>query len=951
MPRNTLALPSCLVVLVALATNSFGAERVDFAEEIRPLFNKHCVGCHGGVKKASGVSFLSREQALAEAKSGLPPIVAGEPNQSELLRRIASDDPNERMPPPDHGAALSATEQSLLKRWIEEGAEWKGHWAFEAPNMPAIPETAESSWSQGPLDRFVKARLEALGKQPSERADPEELLRRVALDVTGLPPSLEQLATFRANPSAEIYARLVDEFLASPHFGERWAGVWMDVARYADSEGLGIDRRRQVWKYRDWLVNAFNADKPFDVFVMEQLAGDLMPTPNVEQLVATTFHRLSQSNNEGGTDDEEFRVMAVIDRVNTTWESLQGITFGCVQCHAHPYDPIQHQEYYEFMAFFNNTADADVGEGYPKLAVPLDSAHYQIATALQARAKALREALHADITKHRRASDWKPVIFTDAKSSTVTSVEISGNDFRSAGNMSNGTEFTLDFQAPDAVEKITALRIDLLPRDPETALHTPEWGAVLSRIKLEWSPKGDGKFQEVKLREVLGDEPSPFYEPNESLKKGGRGFGAYSKQFRPRQGVVLLEKPLAVTQSSPLRLRLRHEVFALGAFPLVTKHGRLWLSSDASWNDYGRRGLVLTQRNDLKRLGKRLRSIPSTTVPVTLERPGYLARETRLFERGNWLEKGKTVTAGTPRSFPAMPTDTPRNRLALAEWFVSPDNPLTARVMVNRLWEQLFGRGLVETLEDFGSAGSKPSHPELLDYLARRLQDEHQWSVKRTLREMLLSATYQQTSRVAVECYEADPSNRMLARGPRQRLTAEMVRDHALAVAGLLAREMHGPPVHPPIPGGVWKPFDGGDKWPTAKPGSSARYRRAVYTYWKRSIPYPMFATFDAPSREVCLQRRLPSNTPLQALTLLNDAVFDECAQELARKMNSHSDQLDQQLRHGFLLATSSYPNADILMELRSLHTRLQSETQADATEALRNIASVLLNLDAALSK
>ncbi|MFT4639145.1 MAG: hypothetical protein ACI8T1_002469 [Verrucomicrobiales bacterium] len=918
--------------LIAFTTiAAANAAPVDFAEEVRPLFNKHCVGCHGGVKNASNLSFISRAQAIAEAKSGLRAIVPGKPSESELVKRVTSSDPDERMPPPDHGAALSKAEQDMLARWIEEGAEWKGHWAFEKPSRPA----------KTGIDSFVS--------KHSKPAGPSEMLRRVSLDLTGLPPSVDEMESFEKDSSDAAYAAVVDRLLESEHFGERWAAMWMDVARYADSEGMGIDSRRNVWKYRDWLIDAFNESKPFDVFVKEQLAGDLFPEPTTEQLIATTFHRLTQANNEGGTDDEEFRVMAVIDRVNTTWEAFHGVTFGCTQCHSHPYDPIQHEEYYKFMAFFNNTADADLGEGFPLMKVPLEKSHYAKAADWRQRTKMIREALYHEAEQIKAASKWHPIAFTGATSSSPTGIKVvEETEFQATGNMNKGTIFTLEFKAP---KTLTAFRIDLLPSDPETARSTPEWGAVLSGITLEQQIPGTDKYTKVNLREVLADEPEPFYDPNDSLTRGSRGFGPYSKQFRNRHCVVVLENPLSLPKGSTLQLRLRHDIFALGAFPLVTKRGRVSLTDDTAWANFSTSPSIANKRKSLAYMESAEREIKSTSVPVMYERPKHLTRETHLFERGNWLEKGKAVTAEVPGSFPAIAEGKVRDRMAMAEWFVSDDNPLTSRVLVNRLWEQLFGKGLVETLEDFGSSGAKPSHPELLDYLAVRFQKDLNWDVKAILREMVLSATYRQTARVSPKAYASDPSNRLLARGPRQRLTAEMVRDHALTVSGLFSPTLHGPPVHPPIPKGVWKPFDGGDKWNTSKPDEADRYRRAIYVYMKRSIPYPMFATFDAPSGELCQQRRLPSNTPLQALTLLNDTVFDECARGLADRMTAASDQLEQQLIQGHRIATSQNPASEALAELSRLYHRLRDEEKSSAKDALGVVASVLLNLDAALTK
>lgn len=933
-----------LLLVLLLATHAMALVPVDFAEDVKPLLNKHCVGCHGGVKKASGLSLLSFEQATGKAKSGLSAIVPFKADESEMLKRIASADLDERMPPPEHGPSLTDEERETLERWVNEGATWKKHWAFEAPTR------VEERDSKSKIDELVRAPLEEAGIAHAPPASPTEMLRRVTIDLTGLPPTPEELEAFSKNPSNEAYEAIVDALLDSPHFGERWATLWLDIARYADSEGLGIDRSQNVWKYRDWLIDAFNADKPYDEFVIEQMAGDLMPNASVNQRLATTFHRLTQSNNEGGTDDEEFRVLAVMDRVSTTWEALQGVTFGCVQCHSHPYDDFEHDEYYSFMAFFNNTADADVGEALPKLRMPLDDKDHAEASQILAKRERLQQELYEASAALARETDWKKVAFAEGKSSTGTGVEFVNDEFRATGNMAKGTEFTLGIVPPKNLFKISALRIDLLPKDPETSRHTPEWGSVLSRISLEMQAPGETKFEEVKLREVLADEPEPFYDANDSLKKGSRGAGPYSKQFKERYCIVILDEALVLAEGAKLRLKLRHDVFALGAFPLVTKRGKVWLSDSQAWSDYSSRTDIASKRQSLADLRRSEKEIDATSIPTLSERPAHLRRETRLFERGNWLEKGKLVEPGVPASFPPFPDDVPQDRLALANWMANPDNPLTSRVFVNRLWAQLFGRGIVLTLEDFGSAGEKPSHPALLDHLAIRFQEDHAWSIKSILKEMVLSNTYRQTSHVASQDYINDPDNKRLARGPRQRLTAEMVRDHALAISGLFSPKLHGKPVFPPLPKGVWTPFSG-EKWNTAKRNTSDRYRRSIYVFMKRSIPFPMFATFDAPSRELCQQRRLPSNTPLQSLTLFNDEAFDECSRALALRMNKHADDLKSKLEFGYLLATSKKPEPPELEKLQSLYQQLRQQNKATEEDALAVVASVLINLDAALTK
>ncbi len=934
---------------------------IDFNEAIRPLFNRHCVSCHGGVKKASGLSFLSREEALAEGKSGMRAIVPGKSGESHLLERVRSSDPDERMPPPEHGPALSQIEVATLKQWIDEGASWRDHWAFEAPVRPAVPEVSDPDWCQSPVDRFVMRRLDEESLAPNERAQKSALLRRACFDLTGLPPTLDQLDRFLRNDRPDAFASMVQEFLNSAGFGERWAAMWLDLARYADSEGLGVDSRRETWAYRDWVIESFRRNKPFDEFVIEQLAGDQLPHPSTEQLVATAFHRQTQSNGEGGTDDEEFRLAAVMDRTSTTWEVFQGLTFGCVQCHSHPYDPIKNEEYYQFLAFFNNSADADLGDHWPKLRVPLDRSSYGQEAKLRGRIGSLREELTAEVRRRVSETEWRKLESSQVKASSEgNGVRLldteEGLEFHSVGNIAAGTRYDFEIRVPADMQSVTALRVDLMPVDEGAARHTPEWGGVLSRIELEMRLGGEEEFKPVELARVLGDEAEPVMNPNESLKKGSGGFGAMSKIFQRRSCVLLPVEPVSLRKGGVLRLRLKHELQALGAFPLVTQRGSLSLSDAEHWTAFNGTGHWENLRTELTEAEKAYRDIPATTVPVMRDRPAHLQRENRLFERGNWLEKGAVVEPGVPAFLPPLPPEAPRNRLALAKWLVSEENPLTARVAVNRFWEQLFGYGIVMTLEDLGSAGEKPSHPELLDWLAVYFRDDLQWDVKELLRTIVLSSTYQQEARASAAMHERDPLNRLMARGPRRRLKAEMIRDAALSVGGLLSKKQFGPPVRPPLPGGVWKPFSN-DPWKTDE--DDDRFRRAVYVYWKRSIPFPSLVTFDAPSRELCNQRRLPSNTPLQALVTLNDPVFVEAANALAERMREHDSSLVEQLRYGHRLCTSRFPEDARLREMLDLYAQLENTYEREKVKdvpdieiaALRAVASVLLNLDESLSK
>ncbi len=951
-------------MLLCLALPATAAE-VDFARDVRPILNAHCTACHGGVKEAGEVSFIYRDKALGKGESGKTVIVPGDPDGSEMMRRILSDDPDEVMPKPEHGPPLPGHEIAILKQWIKEGAEWGEHWSFVPPEKHPAPETRTADWPRHDLDHFVLARLESEKLPPSPQADPASLLRRVSLDLTGLPPSLTDLERFAADPSDAAYAREVDRLLASPRFGERWASVWMDLARYADSEGLGVDGRREVWKYRDWLIDAFNRDLPYDRFTIDQLAGDLVPDASLEQKIATSFHRLSQSNDEGGTDDEEFRVAAVIDRVNTTWEVWQGVSMGCVQCHSHPYDPIEHEDYYTFMAFFNQTADADLGEELPKLRVPHDKARYAEANELQQAIVDAEQALHERRLEIDRGTRWHPagIAKAEGKRASLTVVRQDGHDeYRADSNVASGAIYTLTLTPPAELTQLTALRLEFLPLDEASAAHTPEWGAILKRFRLELR-RPDGDDQPIELAEIVADEAHPFFDPNGSLKGSNRGWGTYSKTFGPRHATVVLREPLPLAPGSRLVATIENGPTILASFPMVSKRGRLSLTDEPAWISHRSEPGVAALRDELANARKRLQAIPSTSVPVLRERDPRFARETRIFERGNWLEKGELVRPGTPALLPPLEIGEQPPRLAMARWIASAENPLTARVAVNRFWLELFGTGLVATPEDFGSAGEPPSHPQLLDTLAVRFATEMRWSMKSLLREIVTSATYRQSAVVRPDLAERDPSNRLLARGPRQRLSAEMVRDHALAASGLIAHRDGGPPVHPPIPAGVWKPFVAGDRWKTPAEGEPDRYRRSVHTYWKRSIPYPLFSTFDAPTRELCSKRRIVSNTPLQALTLLNDAAFHECARALAARMSSEeSADLRRQLSHGYRLATSRQASPERIGDLVGLFEATRDRYRSDPglskqlgaspeEAALTVTASILLNLDEALTR
>lgn len=814
-------------------------EKIDFSTQIKPLINRHCITCHGGVKQEGGFSLLFREDALRKNKSGRYAIVPGRPAESELLRRITSHDAAERMP--YRTEPLSAGEIAIFRRWIKQGAPWGQHWAYTLPSAVRVPKNLPSAgyrqrkplldWVSRDLDYFVADRLAKAHMSPSPMADKPTLLRRVSLDLTGLPPPDSLAKSYLTDHDPQAYEKLIDTLLASPAFGEKWASMWLDLARYADTKGYERDDARQIWRYRDWVIGAFNADQPYDVFLTEQLAGDLLPNPSDDQRIATAFHRNTMTNDEGGTDNEEFRTAAVLDRVNTTWEAVMGTTFSCVQCHAHPYDPFRHEDYYRMMAYFNNSADHDTYEEYPLLRhfTGQDSADF---VALQSWTRQYLSEKDAREIEH----------FVKTRSPVIYSLQ--------------ADSFT---QSELADTKWLVLRNNALCRLKGVTLT----GKTHLMFKCN-----TGRFDNRWTIHV-GSPNGPVLA---------------STVVRPNPGGPLVAQiPIAPFVG-------KHHLYFRLYSPQLTEPDETALLFDWFYFNTDFPGIGLPgYENAKKRYWSLIRATPPTT-PIMLDQPAAYSRPTAIFKRGNWLDPGALVEPGVPASLHPLPKGAPPNRLGLAQWITNRRNPLTARTMVNRIWEQIFGLGLVETVEDLGSQGSPPLHRELLDYLALRFMHQHQWRVKGLIREILLSATYRQDSRIPPG--DMDPQNRLLARGPRVRLSAEQTRDQALALSGLLSRNTGGPGVMPYQPPGVWQsPWNGAD-WVESQ--GEDRYRRAVYTYWKRSSPYPSTMMFDGVSREVCVARRIRTNTPLQALVTWNDPAFVEMAEALAKRMFAHSNDPEQ---------------------------------------------------------
>ena len=931
-----------------------GGADISFNNDVRPILKRHCLGCHGGVKQAAELSFVYAEQADYT-------IEAGDPESSLLIERVTSNDESEVMPPPEHGERLSDSEINTLKKWINQGASWGKHWAYDAP-QPSEPNTANSNeWVKSQIDRFVLDKLSQEQLSPASEATPERWLRRVTLDLTGLPPTIKETKAFKKalqNKGESAYSEVVDRLLKDQGFGERWASVWLDAVRYADSRGLGLDGRRTIWKYRDWVINALNNDMPYDQFTIKQIAGDLLPERTLEDVLATACNRLTQTCEEGGTDDEQFRVEAVMDRVNTTMLAWQGLTFGCVQCHSHPFEPIGHNEYYNLLAFFNNSADCDLGNEAPNLRVPLSEDDYDLAWTLDRQIQQYQLELWQAGWDLSNKTSWHWPSSLDAKTNNTTKVKTEigyrdGLEYRTHGNVAKATTVTLTASTPENLEQVSAIRFTGIPENIDVALKDSEWGFVITHFSASLLNNEGEESQALEFAAVVADEPHPLLPAEASLSaKNGNGFGAYTRIHRPRSAVFILKEPVQVA-GQQIRINLQQNSVALGAFPLVAHRGQVEFSDNQALTDWLNSTDYGQIKADLGRSLSQRSKIESVSIPIMDERFKTTARPSHVFDRGNYLTKTELVSPATPK-FISKKNSAPEQhtRLQLAEWIASTDNPLTARVAVNRVWGQLFGIGIVDTQEDFGSTGSMPSHPELLDDLSYRFMHEMGWSTKELARDIVLSATYRQSSASSKDLSARDPQNRLLARGPRFRLPAETIRDQALAIAGLLNEEMYGPPVHPPIPDGVWLPFQGGDKWNTPGMDDPNRYRRTIYTYMKRTIQFPMLASFDAPTREFCAPRRLPSNTPLQALMTLNDATFVEAAAALASRMQNNGASPKKRIRYGMQLAICRTPTGAEIKPLLNLYrSELASRGKGSETEAMTTVASVLLNLDEVMNK
>lgn len=896
MKSRILVIASLLILTGSLVSYFYWpTDKIDYNTQVKPILNKKCITCHGGVKREAKFSLLFRQEALAVNESGNKAIIPGDAQHSELIRRINLSDPEERMPYKKE--PLTKEEIKILTQWINEGAVWGDHWAYVAVEKQKVPK--KNSWTKNEIDLFIYQKIKEQNLEPSPEADRETLLRRVSLDLIGLPVSESLSKKFLNEKNPITYENLVDSLLTSPHFGERWAAVWMDLARYADTKGYERDDSRSIWRYRDWLIRAFNKDMPYDQFITEQLAGDLLENPTDDQYVATAFHRNTMTNDEGGTENEEFRTSAVLDRVNTTWEAMMGTTFACVQCHSHPYDPFRHDEYYKFVAFFNNTRDEDTYADYPLLK------HYK-------KEDSTELAHLVDWIKENQSDQKAKEVYRFLKTGQPAINSLQADKFINS-ELSDTKWLVFRNHAISRLKKVELTNKDRLIYRYQSGLPGGVWnihldsasGTIIKTISVE-ATKG-WATSTFNFESVGGVHDLFFTYLNNNLKT-------------PEANGMMFD----------------------------------WFYFDDRWNE---------QDSKVSENFWRLINTNAPTTPIMVENVPSLKRSTYIFERGNWLVPGEQVEPAVPHTLNAFPADAPQNRLGLARWMTDPQNPLTSRTIVNRVWEQIFGIGLVETVEDLGTQGIPPTHPELLDHLSWKLMHEYNWSLKKLIRENVLSATYRQDSKITAEHLEKDPLNIYLARSPRVRLSAEQLRDQALAVSGLLSEKMYGPSVMPYQPNGIWKSPWNGQDW--KKSEGVDQYRRAIYTYWKRTAPYPSMMTFDGASREVCTARRIRTNTPLQALVTLNDSVYVEASYQLARQMRSKNS-LNDQLVFGYESATGQKISKEKFVILERLYSTALKEyqhgnielvnsqtkkTELPETKALAMVASAILNLDEFVTK
>jgi hypothetical protein len=961
--RNALSL--ALVAGFFSITSASFARTIDFQKQIRPILSDNCFQCHGPDQKTrmAGLRIDTREDAVARRNNGAA-IVPGKPEASLLYTRIAEKDANRRMPPPYSHKSLTSQQVDLLKRWIAEGAPWQEHWAFHPPAKSKPPVVKNAAWPGNAVDRFILARLEAQGLAPAARADRRTLIRRVALDLTGLPPKPAEIEEYLKDLSPQAYERMIDRYLSSPHYGEHRARYWLDAARYGDTHGIHVDNYREIWPYRDWVIQAFNRNLPFDRFTTEQLAGDLLPSPTLDQRIATGFHRCNVTTNEAGIIEDEYAEIYAKDRADTTGAVWLGLTVGCATCHDHKFDPISQKDFYALGAFFRNTTqnvmDGNSPDTPPVLVVPrrddreewgqinsrIAATRQHMATTRQSAGEDFENWLKTRTTvKSARPLREEDELFT----ADITALTNAGEQVRAGDSPVDGVP-ALYFKKNEGIPVQDAPRLDaekpftitvsfLFPvaeQNYVVASHQNtkdkgrgwmlEIGARVVAFRLVGD---DGKNIEIRaahleqIKHGTWNHVSVTYDGSRhqsgmNLFLNGR---AIPTQGRGNQNVELrgsigVDTPLLLGRSLPEGAIADFRIFsravteseasllyewlaisrALGLDSAQLKpEQRSALMSYFLVKEYAPYRELIEEQNELNLKAREIAKRGALTL-VMQERTGH-SPEAHILYRGAYDQKRQKVDAATPSVLPPMTSDMPRNRLGFARWLFTADNPLTARVTVNRMWQEIYGTGLVKTADDFGSQGEPPSHPELLDWLAVDFR-ESGWDMKRFYKQILMSSAYRQSAQTTPAKLAKDPDNRLLSRGPRFRMDAEMVRDYALAASGLLVRQIGGPSAKPYQPEGIWEAV--------AMLGSNTRfyepdkgdglYRRSMYTFWKRSAPPAQMEIFNAPTRESCTIRRERTNTPLQALATMNDVQFVEAARVLAERSMQNVPGFDARL-------------------------------------------------------
>lgn len=998
MPAGAVLLSLAFWTGITRAEDTAGEGKLDFNRDIRPILSDNCFACHGPDKndRQADLRLDARDDAIAAGA-----IVPGDARASELVTRILTTDSSLRMPPAESGKELTETQKERLTKWLEQGAEYQPHWAF-VPLIPIVPpEVAQTDWPRNALDRFVLAKLEHEGLSPALEATRETLIRRLTLDLTGIPPTVQEVEAFVSDASPMALETVVDRLLASPLFGEQMAIPWLDAARYADSNGYQVDRDRELWAWRDWVINASNRNLPFDQFTIEQIAGDLLPDASLEQRIASGFHRNHMLNEEGGIIPEEFLAEYTADRVETTAAVWLGQTFNCTRCHDHKFDPFTQRDFYSLKAFFHNVPERGVGSygspirqnAPPFIKLPAPGIEHKIADS-EAKLKAVSDQL---AILNQQTSDE-----LDAWAGRVANQTVTWNRTEPSAADDSAPALLIDsalgaFEVnPNESGTLQVRVLAQLPAGRVTAIRL-ECSSTATEQTIQWKELKVQHDQPLALHGTVTGDSLPSTEAVKLLDDNEQTKVVLSiKPDHPFYADFTLSTPLEIETTAQPQLELGLEAVVAGSRwrLLITDADTALMGPPAiielAKKEAGQRtaserqqllDFRLSQSQEYNRLKTESAAIKQQIANAELEIPTTLvmeelpeARATFVLMRGAYDKPGEQVTANTPAALPPMDEALPRNRLGLAQWLVNPANPLTARVTVNRFWQQAFGNGLVMTSEDFGSQGSLPSHPELLDWLAAEFIRTG-WDVKRLMKLIVTSATYRQQSKRTAQPIQPDPDNRLLARGPRFRLSAETIRDQALAVSRLLVTSLGGPSVRPYHPPGLYEQVTAGSGYNVYVAGTRDElFRRSLYTYWKRSVPHPAMLLFDAPFRETCTLRRSRSNTPLQALNLLNDPTYVEAAKFFALRMMSEAgESIASRLSHGFRLLLAREPSPEELAILRTSLDRARADFRADPESAtallaigsapwnashdpvelaaLATVAAILLNLDEAVTK